>query len=267
MTEPTHRQWRLPRLRLSLLPLLLALLLLIVVGVLYARGLSTPVLRTGHPTSTVAPLPVPTPVSAMSSPAASATAEQTSAATDVTTAASPSPTAGQSSAAKSSGKFATAAVNISAVGVSGTLHRYTVRVETSLGANADSLGRGIATVLNDPRSWAGAGDVRFALVSDPKKADFSITLASSATAVKSCQPSAGSCAKGTSIVMDAAAWSAAPTAFASLDAWHAYLVNHAVGRFLGEPAEKCAKKGKPAPVMLDQSGNLGGCTANPWPNP
>ena len=118
-----------------------------------------------------------------------------------------------------------------------------------------------------PRSWAGSGDVRFALVRDPKKAEFTITVASDPTAAKTCQPVAGSCMKGSSVILDASAWSAAPAAFAGTGAWRSYLINHAAGLFLGEPAERCPKKGKPAPVMSDQSGNLGGCTANPWPNP
>lgn len=268
MTEPIRRSWRLPRLRLSLLPLLLALLILIVVGVFYARSLTTPVMRTGHPAATVAPLPVPTPVALTPPTTPSSTPESSDAASPSATASSSSSVSATAPAsAKSSGKFATASVDVPAVGATGTLHRYSVRVETSLSVKADKVARQIAGVLNDPRSWAGAGDVRFALVSDPKKAEFSISLASAATATKTCEPVAGSCRKGSSVLIVAEAWTAPPSAFDGASAWQAYLINHATGLYLGENAERCAKKGKPAPVMLDQSGDLGGCTANPWPNP
>ena len=147
------------------------------------------------------------------------------------------------------------------------MHRYSVRVETSLGAKADSVARQIADVLNDPRSWAGSGSVRFSLVADPKKAEFTISLASPGTTAKTCRPVAGSCVKGSTLLMDAGTWASAPPVFASAAAWQAYLVNHGVGLVLGEGPQRCAKKGKPAPVMLNQAGDLGGCTANPWPNP
>lgn len=266
MTEPTRR--RLPRLRLSLLPWALAVVLLLVAAGFYARALSTPVQRAGHPTSTVAPLPVPKPVTPTTPVAPPSTPTPSGSASSSATA-SPSASASPSATgpAKPSGKFATAKVDVAAVGASGTMRRYSVRVETSLGAKVDAVARQIANVLNDPRSWAGSGDVRFALVADPKKAEFTISLASAATTAKACQPVAGSCLKGSTLLLDAGAWTSASPAFASAAAWQAYLVNHGVGLVLGEGPERCAKKGKPAPVMLNQAGDLGGCTANPWPNP
>lgn len=265
MTEPTERRFRLPKPRLSWLPWLVAVVLLLVAGGFYARALSTPVQRAGHPTSTVAPLPVPTPAQ-VTTPTQAPTTSAPTETTPTTPTASATTTAPPTTVAPptASGTFTNAGVSVAAVGAAGTLHRFSVRVETSLGANADAVARQIAGVLNDPRSWAGSGDVRFALVGDPKKAEFSITVASAVTASKTCQPVAGSCRKGASLVLDASA--AMPAAFASADAWQAYLVNHAVGLVLNKPAETCPKKGRPAPVMLDQSGNLGGCTANPWPN-
>lgn len=269
MTEPTRRQWRLPKLRLSLLPWVLAVVVLLVAAGLYARSLSVPVQRSGHPTSTVAPLPLPTPVAPPTSASPTAPTPPESPSVSPTAPATPTMSVPPTTPPPdtSSGKFETSGLNVAAVGAAGALRHYGVRVETSLGAKADAVARQVANVLNDPRSWAGSGDVRFALVSDPKKAQFSITLASAQTAAKTCQPVAGSCLKGSTLVLDADAWASVPSAFASADAWQAYLVNHGVGLVLGEPAERCAKKNRPAPVMLDQSGDLGGCIANPWPNP
>ena len=50
-----------------------------------------------------------------------------------------------------------------------------------------------------------------------------------------------------------------------LGAYRAYIVNHEVGRFLNQNVAYCPGEGKVAPVMMDQSVDLYGCTANPWP--
>jgi hypothetical protein len=151
----------------------------------------------------------------------------------------------------------------------GVLRRYSVRVETTSKLKADDVGAQIAGVLNDPRSWAGSGGLRFALVADPARANFSITLGAPATVAKSCDPdSAGTCTDGADVVINAALWSVTPTGFTgNRSAWQSYLVNHGMGQLLGEQKADCGKKDEPAPVMMPQAGDLGGCTANPWPYP
>ncbi|MEP7333809.1 MAG: DUF3152 domain-containing protein, partial [Terracoccus sp.] len=44
-----------------------------------------------------------------------------------------------------------------------------------------------------------------------------------------------------------------------------YLVNHEVGHGIGHGHLQCAGKGTPAPVMMQQTYGLDGCTAWPWP--
>ncbi len=168
---------------------------------------------------------------------------------------------------KSSGKFDTAGVNVGASGSAGTLRRYSVRVETSSKLDADKVGRQIAGVLNDPRSWAGSGTVRFALVADPAKADLTFTLAAPRTATSLCAPEPDSCTDAGDVVIDAGAWLSSSTTFTTRAQWQTYLLNHAVGHLLGEKHQGCPKKGKLAPVMMPQGTNLRGCTSNPWPFP
>jgi hypothetical protein len=232
-----------------------ALLLLAAAGTVNA--MVTPATRAGNPTSSVMPLPAvsitPTP-SASVTPGESASGEPSASAKDPDV--------------KSSGRFTTASLAIPAVSSSGELRSYAVRVETSLKLKADSVGKQVAGVLNDPRSWTGSGDVRFDLVKKAKDADFTITLAASGSAKEICKPEpAGTCVVGSEVVIDAASWQSTPESFSGDSEWQSYLVNHGLGQLLGEAKAKCAKKDKPAPVMMPQSGELDGCLANPWPFP
>jgi len=227
----------------------------------WARAMVAPVTLAGEPTATVQPLPGPTSASPSATPSASGSPTASGSA-------QPSASPSKTPTMKSSGKFATAGIQIGPVSSLGELRRYTVRVETSSGLKADKVATQAAGVLNDPRSWTGSGGIRFGLVKDPAKADFSITLASPGTAAKSCKTASGTCTNASDVVIDAAVWKAVPASYAGATAdWQAYLVNHGLGTLLGEKTATCSKKAKPAPVMMPQAGDLGGCTPNPWPYP
>lgn len=231
--------------------------------VVWVNAMVTPVTRPGHPTTTVVPLPAPS--TATPTPTESMAPS---------TSGSPTPSPSTSPTAKvptlkASGKFTTSNVNVGAVSTSGDLRRYSVRVETTAKLNANKVARQLAGVLNDPRSWTGSGGVRFALVADPDKADFSITLAAPDTVAKLCKvDAAGTCTDSADVLINAAVWPAAQGDYAgNATAWQAYLVNHGMGQLLGENTAECQKKGGPAPVMMAQAGDLEGCVANPWPYP
>ena len=243
---------------------LAAIALVAALGV-WARAMVAPVTRAGEPTATVQPLPGPTSAAPSTSTSASPTA---SSSPTVSGSAQPSPTASKGPTMKSSGTFNTAGIQVDPVSALGELRRYTVRVETTSGLKADKVAAQVAGVLNDPRSWTGSGGIRFGLVKNAAKADFSITLAAPGTAGKSCKIASGTCTNASDVVIDATAWKSVPASYAGAKAdWQAYLVNHGLGPLLGEKPATCTKRAKPAPVMMPQSGDLGGCTPNPWPYP
>ena len=225
----------------------------------WANALTVPVHRAGRPTTSVSPLPERT--TATPSPTASGSPTAGSQDTDP----EPNPTSSWPRV-KASGKFEVAGLNIEAAGSAGKLRRYSVEVETSARLDADKVGRQVAGVLNDPRSWAGSGNIRFALVANPDRADFVITIAAPATAKQRCTPEPSTCLDSGDLVIDASRWKGLPSDYSGRELWQAYLVNHALGHLLGEPHQGCPKKGRPAPVMMPQeSAGLDGCTANPWP--
>ncbi len=82
----------------------------------------------------------------------------------------------------------------------------------------------VAGVLNDPRSWAGSGNVRFALVADPAQDSFVVSVASPATIAKYCASASGSCLVGTTLMVDALSWKYPPATYGGDAAsWQSYL--------------------------------------------
>jgi hypothetical protein len=67
------------------------------------------------------------------------------------------------------------------------------------------------------------------------------------------------------VAINADRWrTATPQWPADLVTYRQMLVNHEVGHLLGLKHRRCPGAG-PAPVMEQQSTNLGGCRPNPWP--
>ena len=126
----------------------------------------------------------------------------------------------------------------------------------------------LQAVLTDPRGWSRAG---FRFVPDPA-APFLIVLAEGPEVDRLCLPleteSVYSCQNGPVVALNADRWrSATPQWPADLAGYRAMLVNHEVGHLLHlhHPRPQCPGEGLPAPVMAQQSTEVGECLANPWP--
>lgn len=164
-------------------------------------------------------------------------------------------------------------------GHAGTLRRYRVATENGSDQDVKKFAEAVEQTLSDPRSWTGSGRLRLQRVPGGANYDFTVYLATADTAGRMCA------AGGTDIRIDGQPYTSCRTpgkviinldrwmlsvdhlvkAKVPLDAYRLYVVNHETGHQLGHGHEQCPGKGRPAPVMQQQTLFLSGCTANPWP--
>jgi hypothetical protein len=169
-----------------------------------------------------------------------------------------------------SGRFAGARVQRRPAGGRGRVLRFDVRVEREVPVESDDAARLVAAVLDDDRSWRGAGGARFRLVARGEKADVHAYLATPKTTDRLCAPlltrGEVSCQNGRRVVLNARRWVNGSRSYGDdPTGYRRYLVNHEFGHTLGRQHVGCPRRGALAPVMMQQTKGLGGCRANPWP--
>lgn len=157
----------------------------------------------------------------------------------------------------------------------GRVVRYTVELEGGIDIRGEDLATTVGTVLTDPRGWQTADGVRFVDVSPADAAkgaqvDLRITLASPDTTDKLCAPletrGQVSCHNSGRVVLNLRRWVLGAEAYGTdVAQYRIYLVNHEVGHGIGHAHAYCGGPGKVAPVMMQQTYGLKGCTAWPWP--
>ncbi|MFJ3900948.1 DUF3152 domain-containing protein [Streptomyces sp. NPDC090025] len=159
--------------------------------------------------------------------------------------------------------------------------RYRVDVEEGLGLDGALFAQAVQKTLNDPRSWAGNGEMTFERISsgDP---EFVVSLASPGTTGDWCRKSGldttvdnVSCDSASTqrVMINAFRWAQGSVTFGK-QAMHAYrqmLINHEVGHRLGHGHVSCRTPGALAPVMQQQTKSLDidgiKCRPNPWVHP
>lgn len=162
-------------------------------------------------------------------------------------------------------------------GAAGRTVRYTVEVEEGAGVDEGEYARIVREVLTDRRGWETQDGVHFvnvppdrATAGDP--VDVRITLASPDTVDRMCAPLTTegqvSCNNGDRVALNSVRWTqGVPYYPDDLLHYRIYLVNHEVGHAIGHDHESCPAPGRAAPVMLQQTLGLQGCTNYPWPVP
>ena len=148
-------------------------------------------------------------------------------------------------------------------------------IEDGIVTDTSAVRRDISSALLDSRGWQAVDHVHFVML-DPqersrgKKPEIIVTLASPDTVNKLCAPLEThgnvSCAKSGRAVINLRRWMlGVPFYDGDLAGYREYVVNHEVGHTLGHDHQSCPRKGRPAPVMLQQTLGLQGCTPWPWP--
>jgi len=160
----------------------------------------------------------------------------------------------------------------SAVAGSGPTHRYSVEVEPALGLDVELVRAIVESALHDDeRSWARTRTLQ--RVDDPQAARIRVIVASPETVDAICATvglnTAGifSCWTGRIAALNAWRWEVGAAGFPDVATYRTYLINHEFGHALGYGHISCPGAGSIAPVMLQQSKGLAGCTANGWPYP
>ncbi|MEV5969215.1 DUF3152 domain-containing protein [Streptomyces sp. NPDC051921] len=159
--------------------------------------------------------------------------------------------------------------------------RYRVDVEKGLGLDGVLFAQAVQKTLNDPRSWAGRGEMTFERISSGEP-EFVVTLASPGTTGDWCRKSGldttvdnVSCDSASTerVMINAFRWAQGSVTFGP-KAMHAYrqmLINHEVGHRLGHGHVSCRTPGALAPVMQQQTKSLDidgiRCRPNPWVHP
>jgi len=159
--------------------------------------------------------------------------------------------------------------------VSGRTVRYTVEVEGGLGVDDAEVAHTVQSVLLAERGWQRVDGVRFVNVTAAQAragadVDIRVTLASPALTDKLCAPmrtlSQVSCWNGERSVLNFRRWALGDDSYGTdVARYRIYQVNHEVGHGLGHQHRPCPGRGKRAPVMVQQTLDLGGC--KPWPYP
>lgn len=145
---------------------------------------------------------------------------------------------------------------------------YSVEVEEGLPYTPADIADVVDRVLGDDRGWTAVMSRSLQRVSSTPT--FRIRLATPETADALCAPldtdGRLSCRNGEMVVLNAWRWASGAHAYGDdLRGYRVYMVNHEFGHALGNGHVACPKVGTPAPVMVQQTKDLEGCTSNPWP--
>jgi uncharacterized protein DUF3152 len=171
-----------------------------------------------------------------------------------------------------SGQFAVVPGYGPVLGAAGPVHRFRVAIEKPTGPGSADFANEVNRTLGDRRSWIAPGRFRWQRVPAAAHAEFTIYLASARTSQRMCRAGGletgayTSCRLPRQVIINDDRWTGAVSGYgAPLATYRAYVINHEVGHQLGHGHEKCPGKGRPAPVMMQQTYGLKGCVANSWP--
>jgi hypothetical protein len=142
---------------------------------------------------------------------------------------------------------------------------YEVATRGEVVADVGAFERVAAATLNDQRGWSLGGGIRFEQVTGG--GEFTLWLAAPSMMrgfSRACSPSF-SCRAGRNVVINDERWRTGTATWPAVAEYRHHVINHEVGHWFGLGHARCSTAGAPAPVMQQQSKDLGGCLASAWP--
>lgn len=151
------------------------------------------------------------------------------------------------------------------------LHTYCTATRGASAAQLPELIGKLAATYADPRGWSAGGAVAFEHVADGD-CQYTVWLASPGqmTSFGAICDNYYNCQVGSNVVVNNDRWLYATDAWnktgQDLETYRLLIINHETGHRLGfRDNPTCPGTGLPAPVMMQQSISLEGCTFNVWP--
>lgn len=146
--------------------------------------------------------------------------------------------------------------------------QYSIGVRGTLMLSEEAFKTRVQQILDDPRGWSRLG-VKFELVASGGL--FTVVLSEAAQV-----PSFGApcdteynCNVGNYVIVNENRWLQATApwrdAGGSVANYQHLVINHELGHWLGHGHPACPAAGDAAPVMMQQSLDLGGCKFHAWP--
>jgi len=145
---------------------------------------------------------------------------------------------------------------------------YQVASKGTITVDAGTFAAQVAQTYADPRGWSRLG-VTFKQVVSGGQFTVVLAQADSVPTFGSICDTVWSCTVGNNVIINQDRWLYASQTWnqagGSLRDYRHMVVNHETGHWLGHGHEQCGGAGQSAPIMLQQSINLQGCTFNIWP--
>jgi vancomycin resistance protein YoaR len=152
---------------------------------------------------------------------------------------------------------------------SGLTYSYCVQANAVNDDMLNHFSQKITSTLSDSRGWGMGGQIKFSQVNNGCNFNLVLAAASTLPAYSSGCSIYWSCRVGSNVIINVDRWVGASDSWnqagGSLDEYQSMVINHEVGHWLGFDHWTCGGAGQPAPVMLQQSIDLQGCTFNVWP--
>lgn len=133
----------------------------------------------------------------------------------------------------------------------------------------DLIGK-LAATYNDTRGWNNSGQIAFEHVDNGCQYTVWMSAAGQMTSFGAICDDYYNCQVGGNVVLNYDRWTSATDPWnathGSIEDYHVLMIDHETGHrlgFLDNPT--CPAAGQPAPVMMQQSIDLKGCTFNIWP--